>query len=141
LNFPSNMTPRYRAALVEPVLNWARWARSFYEQDQLDKAPTGVDVEIAVLRVGDVGIVGLPCEPFDAIGRRIKKHSPCALTLPCGYLNDDYIAYVPDSGNNGDTDYQSAFYRYTKSLLPYAQPAGDLLADEAVHMLCQLSER
>ncbi|MCC7351385.1 MAG: hypothetical protein IT446_12530 [Phycisphaerales bacterium] len=139
LNFPSNMTPRYRAALVEPLLKWARWARSFHERNRLDEAPTGVEVQIAVLRLGEVGIVGLPCEPFDAIGRRIKRNSPCALTLACGYMNDDDVFYVPDSGNNGDREYQSAFYRYTTSLLPYAQPAGDALADRGVEILRKMA--
>src|SRR5687768_12911197 len=115
LNFPDNMTPSYRAALVEPLVRWAKWALSFHEQDGLPDAPTGVDAEIAAIVIGDVGIVGLPCEPFDAIGRQIKRDSPCAMTIPCGYMNDDCIFYVPNSGNNGDLDYQSAFYRYTTS--------------------------
>ena len=138
LNFPANMTPRYRAALVNPLLRWARWAEGFHENGRIPTAPTGVGVEVTVLRLGDVGIVGLPCEPFSAIGRSIKAHSPCPLTIPCGYLNDDFLAYIPDSGNNGDKEYQSAFYRYTTSLLPYAQPAGDLLAQKAVSMLTEL---
>ncbi len=139
LNFPANMSPRYRAALVDPLLRWARWAQGFYENGRMSMAPTGVDVEVTALRFGDVGIVGLPCEPFSAIGRFIKAHSPCPLTIPCGYLNDDFLVYIPDSGNNGDMEYQSAFYRYTTSLLPYAQPAGDLLAQKAVSMLAELS--
>lgn len=139
LNFPANMSPRYRAALVGPLLTWARWAKDFHVRNRLHEAPAGVDPEIAAIRIGDVGIIGLPCEPFDAIGRRIKRLSGCAMTIPCGYMNDDYIFYVPDSGNNGDLDYQSAFYRYTTSLLPYAQPAGDLLADEGVRLLKELS--
>lgn len=140
LNFPTNMTPRYRGALIEPLLKWARWARSFHTENRLHQAPGGVDLEIAAVRLGgDVGIVGLPCEPFDAIGRRIKRAAPCALTVPCGYMNDDDVFYVPDSGNNGDLEYQSAFYGYTTSLLPYAQPAGDALADEGVRLLHALS--
>lgn len=141
LNFPGNMTPRYRSKLVEPLLKWARWARSFHERNRLDEAPAGVDVEVAAVRLGDVGIVGLSCEPFDAIGRRIKRNSPAALTLACGYMNDDDAFYIPDSGNNGDLEYQSAWYRYTTTLLPYAQPAGDALADRGVEMLRELMNR
>lgn len=134
-NFPTYMTPQYRAALMVNVLNWAKWARGFHESGRLDQAPTGVDMEIAAIRLGDVGIVGLPCEPFDDIGRQIKRAAPCAMTLPCGYMNDDYVFYVPDSGNNGDLEYQSAFYRYTTCMLPFAQPAGDRLAAEGAQLL------
>jgi hypothetical protein len=135
LNFPAYMSPRYRAVLVDPLLAWARWVREFHLHDRLHELPKGVDFEIAAIRLGDVGIVGLPCEPFDAIGRQIKRHSPCAVTLPCGYMNDDCVFYIPDSGNNGDNDYQSAFYRYTTNMLAYAQPAGDRLAEMSVELL------
>jgi hypothetical protein len=134
-NFPSHMTPKYRATLMKNLLNWAQWARGFHETGRIDLAPKGADLEIAVVRLGDVAIVGLPCEPFDAIGRQIKRASPCPITIPCGYMNDDYIGYIPDSGNNGDLDYQSAYYRYTTCMLPYAQPAGDLLAEQAIQLL------
>lgn len=136
-NFPSYMTPKYRAALIVNLLNWATWARSFHETARLDQAPTGMDVEIAAVRLGDVGIVGLSCEPFDAIGRQIKRASPCAMTIPCGYMNDDYAFYIPDSGNNGDLEYQSGFYRYTTCMLAFAQPAGDRLAEAGVELLRQ----
>jgi hypothetical protein len=53
-------------------------------------------------------------------------------------MNDNGIAYLPDSGNNGDVEYMSSFYRYTTSMLPYAHPAGDHLADTCAAMLAGL---
>lgn len=77
----------------------------------------------------------MPCEPLLGIGRQIKQQSPMPMTMPCDYLNDTGIGYVPDSPNCRDLDYVSASYRYTKTLLPYKEPAGDRLAEAAVQML------
>ena len=137
LNFPTNMTPPYRAVLVSPLLAWAKWARSLHD-GPTENIPTKRDIEVAAIRIGDVGIIGMPCEPFLEIGRRIRRQSPCALTCAGGYMNDNAIAYIPDSGNNGDHEYMSAFYRYTTTMLPYAQPAGDYLADQCAAMLKKL---
>lgn len=137
LNFPERMSPTYRAAALRPTHNWAKWARSLHDGGEV---PTQAGFEIATIRLGDVGITGLPCEPFDAIGRQIKSSGALPLMLPCGYMNDTCMGYVPDSGNNGDLEYMSAFYRYTQTLLSFEQPAGDKLADEAIEMLERLSQ-
>lgn len=139
LNFPTNMTPAYRKALIEPTRQWLLWAMKFHQENRLRDVPKGVSLRIAALRIGDVGIVGLPCEPFLGIGRQIKRHSPLPLTIPCGYMNADQINYVPDGANGTDREYISSFYRYRPGLLPYRRPAGDLLAQAAVEMLRGLS--
>jgi hypothetical protein len=135
LNVARTMSPRYRAALIEPCRRWAQWALDFHLQHRLDSAPTYADVDIAAIRIGDVGIIGMPCEPFLGIGRQIKRDAKLPLAVPCGYMNDQSVAYIPDKGNNGHMDYVSSFYRYTTSMLPYQDPAGDLLAQAACQML------
>ncbi len=137
LNCPSNMTLPYRKNLIASPNRWLRWALSFHEKKNHHRAPTRLELPLYTLRIGDVGIVGMPCEPFMGIGRQIKAASPTKLTLPCGYMNDTSIAYIPDAPNNGDLDYGSAFYRYTPTLMPYRQPAGDLLASAAIETLGQ----
>lgn len=137
LNTPSNMSIPYRAALIKPVRDWLQWALSFHLENRLHEAPTRVAFRVAALRIGDVGVIGMPCEPLLGIGRQIKAASPLPMTIPCGYMNDTNYAYVPDSPNCDDLDYVSAFYRYTKTMLPYQKPAGDLLASAAVKMLEQ----
>ena len=141
LNFPQKMSPAYRAAAVRPLNKWAKWARSLRTGESDEEIPTHAEFEVNALRLGDVGILGMSCEPFDAIGRQIKRAAPLPLVLPGGYMHDTALAYVPDSGNNGDIEYMSAFYRYTATMLPYAQPAGDRLADVAVGMLAVLADR
>jgi hypothetical protein len=134
LNFPHALSPRYRAALVEMILPWNYWALNLHNAGKEDRAPKYVEMEIYVLRLGDVGIVGMPCEPFTGIGRLIKDHSPLPLTIPCGYANASH-GYVTDGPNTGDREYMSSFYRYTKFYPPYKKPAGDVLARYAVKTL------
>ena len=135
LNMATTMTPQYRAALIEPYKRWAQWALGFHSKHRAASAPTHVDIDVATIRIGDIGIAGLPCEPLLGIGRQIKRDAKLPLVVPCGYMNDQSVAYIPDKANNGDMDYQSSFYRYTTSMLPYRNPAGDLLARAATRML------
>ena len=138
LNFPATMSPAYRKALIEPTRQWLEWALARHRGDD-GPAPIRVSLRVAALRIGDVGIVGLPCEPFLGIGRQIKQASPLPLTLPCGYMNDTQFNYVPDSPNCRDTEYMSSFYRYRLGLLPFRKPAGDVLARAGVALLRQLT--
>lgn len=140
LNAASTMTPQYRAALIKPCRRWAEWALDFHDKDCLESAPQHVDLDMAVIQIGDVGIVGLPCEPFMGIGRQIKQNANLPLVVPCGYMNDQSVGYIPDRANNGDRDYVSSFYRYTTSMLPYQDPAGDLLAQAACQMLDDMTQ-
>lgn len=93
-----------------------------------------LEVEIYVLRLGDVGLVGMPFEPFQGIGRQIRAGSPLPLTIPCGYVNTSY-GYLTDGPNTGDGEYMSAHYRYSKYRPPYAKPAGDVIAIQGVETL------
>lgn len=138
LNFPSNMSVPYRKELIRPIRDWLQWALSFHSEGRLEEAPKSTTLRTAALRVGDVGIFGMPCEPLLGIGRQIKRAAEVPFAIPCGYMNDSSIAYVPDSPNARDLDYVSAFYRYTRTMLPYALPAGDTLAEAGINMLKEL---
>ena len=133
-NFPSELTPAYRAALVEMILPWSRWALDLRQTGRADTVARHLEVDIQVLRIGDVGIVGMPFEPFQGIGRQIRAGSPLPLALPCGYTNLSY-GYLTDGPNTGDTEYMSANYRYSKFRPPYAKPAGDVIATQALQTL------
>ncbi len=141
LNVARTMSPTYRGALLQPHKNWAEWALKFHTEKRLKDAPKSVNIETVAIRLGDVGVIGLACEPLCGIGRQIKQQTVLPVAIPCGYLNDNGVGYVPDGSNNGDTDYQSSYYRYTTALLPYKKPAGDLLARAGIKMLAQLAKR
>lgn len=134
LNFPRELTPAYRGKLVEGILPWSRWALQLRQTGQADTVPKFLEVEIYVLRLGDVGIVGMPFEPFQGIGRQIRGRSPLPLAIPCGYVNVSH-GYLTDGPNTGDREYMSAHYRYTKFRPPFRKPAGDVLADKAIEIL------
>jgi hypothetical protein len=134
LNFPRALSPKYRSELVKYPLDWNEWALNLYKQGREDKVKSSLDVSVYVLRLGDVAIIGIPFEPFQGIGRRMRAKSPYPLTIPCGYVNGSH-GYLTDSANTGDQEYMSSFYRYTRFRPPYAKPAGDVLADRAAEIL------
>jgi len=134
LNFPRELTPAYRGKLVELILPWSRWALELRETGRADTVAKHLEMELYVIRLGDVGIVGLPFEPFQGIGRQIRRGSPLPLAIPCGYVNVSY-GYITDGPNTGDREYISSFYRYTKFRPPLEKPAGDVMAQKAVEIL------
>jgi len=139
LNFPRELTPAYRGKLVEAILPWSRWALELRETGRADTAAKYLEMELYVIRLGDVGIVGLPCEPFQGIGRQIRHGSPLPLAVPCGYVNVSH-GYITDGPNTGDREYISAFYRYTKFRPPLKKPAGDIMAERAVEVLSRFAK-
>ncbi len=136
LNFPHALSPKYRGALVKGILPWNEWALDLSQTGRADTVAKSVDLPTHVFRIGDVGIVGMQCEPFQGIGRRIRELSPTALTIPCGYTNGSQ-GYFTDAANTGDREYMSSFYRYTRYRPPFKSPAGDAAADRAVQILKQ----
>lgn len=140
LNFAATLSPGFRARMVELVRPWTKWALELYEAGAETSVDTELMMDVSVLRIGDVGIVAMPCEPFQEIGRRIRDRSPLAITIPCGYANVSH-GYIPDSTNVGDGEYMSSHHRYTRFRPPLQPPAGDVLADAAVRILNQYANR
>jgi len=139
-NFPQSLSPEFRAGLVEMIRAWNVWALGLHEEGRADSVPEHLEMEIAVIRVGDVGIVGMPCEPFQGIGRQIRRDSPLPISIPCGYTNVSH-GYITDSINTGDQEYMSAHYRYTRFRPPLKKPAGDVLAQHAVRILSRFAQK
>ena len=139
LNFPRALSPKYRADLIKPALNWNRWAMRLHDSGRAGFVPTHQEMDVWAVRLGDVGIAAMTSEPFMDIGRQIKRNSPFELTIPCGYTNVSY-GYIPDGANAGDREYISAFYRYTRYRPPYRKPAGDMLARTGAALLQKLYE-
>jgi hypothetical protein len=135
-NFSRELSSAYRSKLVETILPWSKWALNLRQTGQADMVASHLEVDLYVLRLGDVGIIGMPFEPFQGIGRQMRAGSPLPLTIPCGYTNDSY-GYLTDGANTnpGDGDYMSAHYRYSRFRPPYQKPAGDVLAVKAVEIL------
>ena len=138
LNFPHALTPPYRARLVEMIRPWYQWALQLHREGRAHETPRALPVDIVVARIGDIGFVGMPFEPFVRIGLKIKREAPLPCVLPCGYTNMKY-AYIPDASAYADRDYSPSFFRYTKNRPPFASPAGDTVAAAAVRALREIS--
>ncbi len=134
MNFPRDLTPAFRSLMVEGIRPWNEWALGLHETSRADSVPKHLQMEIAVIRIGDVSILGMPCEPFQGIGRLFRRHCPLPIGIPCGYLNASH-AYITDGPNTGDGEYMSAFYRYTRFRPPLKRPAGNVMAERAVEVL------
>jgi len=61
---------------------------------QIQRLREPLEGELQVLRLGDVAIVGLPGEPFSAIGLEIKERAAVPHPFVVGYAND-YLGYFP----------------------------------------------
>lgn len=145
LNFPHALSPSFRAYLVEQIKPWTEWALQQRRAGTADELPRSMPMDLWVLRIGDVGIAGMPCEPFLCIGRQMREGSRLPLTIPCGFLNYG-MGYIPDGPNIGDREYMSSFHRYTaqaryqsKPRPPLAAPGGDVLADKAVELMNRMA--
>ncbi len=134
LNFPTALSPQYRANLVRAIRPWNEWALEHQLAGNTGDLPDVLPVRTEVIRLGDVAIMGIPAEPLLGIGRVFRSRSPFALAIPCGYTNYSY-GYIPDAPNVGDGEYMSAFHRYTRYFPPFAQPAGDVIAETAAQVL------
>ncbi len=67
-----------------------------YAQEALElaKFPETVPVQLQVIRVGELGIAGIPCEVFAETGLAIKKESPLPSTFTIELANG-YNGYLP----------------------------------------------
>jgi hypothetical protein len=136
LNFATGLSPAFRAWLVKQIRPWTEWALA---QSRSGAAVASEQpLEIAAIRLGDAGIVGMPCEPFQNIGRLVRARAGLPLAIPCGYMNANH-GYFPDSKNVGDKEYMSSNHRYSRYRAPFCRPAGDVLALAGAEMLNQFA--
>jgi hypothetical protein len=133
-NFATGLSPAFRAWLASQFRPWNEWALAQWQAGTAAAVASEQPLEIAAIRLGDVGIVGMPCEPFQNIGRRVRARTTLPLAIPCGYMNTNH-GYFPDSENVGGNEYMSAHHRYTKFRAPFRRPAGDVLADAGAALL------
>jgi hypothetical protein len=88
-------------------------------------------VEVEVWRLGEVGIVSMPGEPFAEIGVEVRKASPFAVTMFCGYSDGVGGDYLPMS-----CEYDQGGYEVERT--PYGRKADEKLIAETVELLQSL---
>lgn len=92
------------------------------------------EVEVIVLRIGDVALVGLPGENFCESGLEIKRRSPTRHTLVAG-LTNDAIGYLPTLES-----FPQGGYETTAGSTVYEEGAAERLVDAVVEQTDQLAE-
>jgi len=92
------------------------------------------DVPVQAMRIGDVGLVGLPAEIFVRIGLEIKHFAPAPFTFVVELANARASTYVPttDQAERGAYGAKPILSRWL------CADAGRRMADAAVVMLHQL---
>ena len=72
----------------------------------LAEYPAHVKSIVQALRIGDLGIVGIPCETFVETGLAIKEASPLKPTF-CISLANGYNGYLPTPEHHGWGGYET----------------------------------
>jgi len=109
--------------------------RDWLESDTivtLSEMPLERETQIQAMRIGDVGLVGIPGEVFVEFGLDIKWRSPFARPLVSELANDD-IQYIPTAAAIDQGSYET----YT-TLWP--RGTGEAMADTAVGLLAELAD-
>jgi len=93
-----------------------------------------VKLKVQVIRVGELGIVGIPCEVFTEIGLEIKKKSPLKRAFTVSLANG-YNGYLPTPAQHALGGYETwrarSSYLDEKASEPITAAALALLADVA----------
>ena len=84
-------------------------------------------MDVQILRIGDVAIVSMPGEPFAEIGAAIKKSSPFAYTMFCGYSSGTGGGYMP-------VESEYAHSGYEIEMTPYGLKAAEKLIRETAEL-------
>lgn len=108
-----------------PKLSWSERRLTLgYRQH-----PAHVQVSLAALGLGEVGLVTLPGEPFAELGIRIRERSPFPTTFVCGYSNGS-VGYLPTP-----TAYEEGGYEVDSAHQYYGYP--DCVASSTAKTLTQ----
>lgn len=99
---------------------------------RLENAPDAFDMILSGFRIGPVAIVGIPGEPFNAIGRGLKETEGYDMIIPCCVTNG-YQGYFPmqDSYDEGGYEARSSNFK---------AGVGELIIQEGKELLGSLKK-
>jgi neutral ceramidase len=112
---------------IQVAMGRARRAYMAMEQAVQYAGMTQVEAELHGIRIGDIGLVGFPGEPFAEIGAAVKHASPFAHTLFSGYTND-YLGYLPVDSARPDGGYEV-------ETTPFAPGSADAVIEASLALL------
>jgi hypothetical protein len=121
-----------------PLEVHASWATTTEEAITSGTYEREIEAPIQVLRIGDVGLVALPCEPFCEIGLAIKHHSAAPFTIALGYSND-IIGYAATDEEYAHGGYEPTLsHRHFGHVSPFEQGVAAILTEQAIALTRQL---
>jgi hypothetical protein len=113
-----------------------RLARYYAESAlAIDKFPDTVNVKLQAIRIGDLGIVGMPCEVFAEIGLELKRRSPLRPTFTIDLANG-YNGYLPSPEQHALGGYET--WRATSSYLEVQ--AAPKMTEALLQMLAEVAK-
>ena len=115
---------------IQAAMGRAKRAHMAHEQARQYQGRTEVEAELHGIRVGDIGLVGFPGEPFAEIGVAVKRGSPFSHTLFSGYTND-YLGYLPVDAARPDGGYEV-------ETTPFAPGSADSVIEASLALLRDL---
>ncbi|QDT28272.1 neutral/alkaline non-lysosomal ceramidase N-terminal domain-containing protein [Gimesia panareensis] len=102
----------------------------------IDQGPASVNLKLQALRIGDLGIVAIPCEVFAEIGLEIKQKSPLKPTFVIALANG-YNGYLPTPEQHLLQGYET--WRSSWSYLEV--DASVKITEQVLAMLKQLTDK
>mgnify|MGYP000885912743 CR=1 FL=1 len=79
---------------------------------RLKDGPDEFALNLTALAMGEVAFLGVPGEPFSAIGRAVRERSPFPMTLPSGLTNgDEYYFPMAEAYDEGGYEARSSAYK------------------------------
>jgi len=126
-----------RAVLAEKDEKKLPGLARYYAESALaiDKYPDTVDVKLQAIRIGDLGIVSMPCEVFAEIGLELKRRSPLQPTFTIQLANG-YNGYLPSPEQHALGGYET--WRATSSYLEVQ--ASRKMTDTLLEMLAEVAK-
>lgn len=123
-----------RAVLAEKDEKKLPGLARYYAESALaiDKYPDTVDVKLQAIRIGDLGIVSMPCEVFAEIGLELKRRSPLQPTFTIQLAN----GYLPSPEQHALGGYET--WRATSSYLEVQ--ASRKMTDTLLEMLAEVAK-
>ena len=96
----------------------------------LENGPDSYNVRISAVAIGNVALVGLPCEPFTSLGLALKQAPGWDLVLPC-CLTNGHWGYVGLEENYNEGAYETRGSRLKSG-------CGEMMIDAGLRLLSQL---
>jgi len=94
----------------------------------LENAPDAFDMILSGFRIGPVAIIGIPGEPFNAIGRGLKETEGYDMIIPCCITNG-YEGYFPMQDSYDEGGYEARSSNFKAGVGEYIIREGKLLLE------------